>query len=52
MVDYAQICFVIMPFGRKEVSNRWEVDFDRIYPEIFEPATRLCGFSGLLCWQM
>jgi hypothetical protein len=38
MFDYAQICFVIMPFGRKEVSGGREVDFDQICAEIFEPA--------------
>jgi len=30
-------CFVIMPFGKKKVDRR-QVDFDKIYHEIFEPA--------------
>ena len=42
--DYKSICFVVMPFGRKPVgegtSNAREVDFDKIYREVFEPAIR------------
>ena len=37
MPDYTKVCFVIMPFGRKTVGAR-EVDFDRIYEQIFVPA--------------
>lgn len=36
-IDYAKICFVIMPFGTKMVGDN-EVDFDRIYNVIFAPA--------------
>ena len=36
-MDYSNLCFVIMPFGQKKVGDV-EVDFDRIYDEIFEPA--------------
>lgn len=36
-MDYSRICFVIMPFGRKDVGAN-EVDFDKIYAEIFAPA--------------
>ena len=36
-MDYSKICFVIMPFGKKPVGKR-EVDFDRIYEEIFQPS--------------
>ncbi len=36
-MDYSKICFVIMPFGKKQVGDL-EVDFDQIYTEIFEPA--------------
>ena len=39
MLDYSQICFVIMPFGLKDVSGR-QVDFNSIYTQIFEPAIR------------
>jgi tetratricopeptide (TPR) repeat protein len=42
--DYSRTCFVIMPFGKKEIvdgqGRRRSVDFDRIYQEIFEPAIR------------
>jgi tetratricopeptide (TPR) repeat protein len=37
MIDYAQVCFVIMPFGKKRVGSA-EVDFDAIYDNIFAPA--------------
>jgi tetratricopeptide (TPR) repeat protein len=33
-------CFVIMPFGKKDVGGK-KVDFNKIYKEIFEPA--ICG---------
>lgn len=36
-MDYTKICFVIMPFGKKQVANR-EVDFDLIYNKVFVPA--------------
>jgi tetratricopeptide (TPR) repeat protein len=36
-VDYAQVCFVIMPFGKKRVGDQ-DVDFDYIYREVFAPA--------------
>ncbi len=39
MLDYSRICFVIMPFGPKEVGGR-TVDFDSIYAHVFEPAIR------------
>ncbi len=43
-LDYRKICFVIMPFGEKEVVNekgeQRTVDFDAIYDGIFEPALR------------
>ncbi len=39
MLDYSRICFVIMPFGPKEVGGR-TVDFDSIYEHVFEPAIR------------
>jgi tetratricopeptide (TPR) repeat protein len=38
-MQYERACFVIMPFGKKQVGDR-EVDFDFIYREIFEPAVR------------
>jgi tetratricopeptide (TPR) repeat protein len=43
-MDYTRICFVIMPFGKKEVvddkGERRMVDFDPIYANVFEPAIR------------
>jgi tetratricopeptide (TPR) repeat protein len=36
-IDYSKLCFVVMPFGKKAVGSL-EVDFDRIYDVIFEPA--------------
>jgi tetratricopeptide (TPR) repeat protein len=36
-MDYAKICFVIMPFGEKPVGDR-TVNFDTLYDDIFVPA--------------
>lgn len=36
-IDYAKTCFVIMPFGKKQVNDK-EIDFDAIYKDIFLPA--------------
>src|SRR5262245_21114352 len=36
-IDYTQICFVIMPFGKKKVGDQ-EVNFDFIYDNVFAPA--------------
>jgi tetratricopeptide (TPR) repeat protein len=41
-MEYTNICFAIMPFGKKEVADdkgeRRIVDFDNIYANVFEPA--------------
>ncbi|MEM9140976.1 MAG: hypothetical protein AAGB15_14210, partial [Pseudomonadota bacterium] len=37
--NFDQICFVIMPFGKKKVGTK-TVDFNMIYDQIFEPAIR------------
>jgi len=36
-MDYSKICFVIMPFGLRNVEGK-EIDFDKIYQNVFEPA--------------
>lgn len=36
-IEYTQICFVIMPFGKKKVGDQ-EVNFDFIYENVFAPA--------------
>jgi Flp pilus assembly protein TadD len=37
VMEYAKICFVIMPFGEKPVGDR-KVNFDELYDNIFVPA--------------
>nr|AFI78482.1 hypothetical protein ws156A7_0003 [uncultured bacterium ws156A7] len=37
--ELERTCFVIMPFGKKEVDGK-EVDFTAIYQKLFEPAIR------------
>lgn len=37
MIRYEAVCFVVMPFGRREVGGR-EVDFDDIYERILKRA--------------
>lgn len=37
MLNYAQTCFVVMPFGTKKVGEA-SIDFDKIYDRIFVPA--------------
>jgi tetratricopeptide (TPR) repeat protein len=43
-IDYLKTCFVIMPFGQKEVTDdkgeHRMVNFDSIYELVFEPAIR------------
>jgi len=39
MAELGRSCFVIMPFGKKDVGGR-QVDFNAIYSELFEPAIR------------
>jgi hypothetical protein len=39
MAELERTCFVIMPFGKKDVGGR-QVDFNAIYSELFEPAIR------------
>lgn len=36
-IDFSKICFVVMPFGMKEVGDK-QVDFDYIYNRVFVPA--------------
>jgi hypothetical protein len=37
-IDYNKVCFVIMPFGKKDVGGGQIVDFDPLYHDIFLPA--------------
>jgi tetratricopeptide (TPR) repeat protein len=37
-MDYNKICFVIMPFGKKDIGGGKIVDFDPLYKDIFLPA--------------
>lgn len=37
MVQYERACFVVMPFGTKEVDGR-AIDFDSIFHKVFVPA--------------
>jgi Flp pilus assembly protein TadD len=37
-MDYNKVCFVIMPFGKKDVGGGQIVDFDPLYHDIFLPA--------------
>lgn len=39
MTELERTCFVIMPFGMKDVGGR-QVDFNVVFREIFEPAIR------------
>jgi len=45
MIEYTRTCFVIMPFGEKEVVDdkgvKRMVNFDSIYDGIFQPAIRV-----------
>jgi hypothetical protein len=44
-MSYRAICFVIMPFGRKPDSSGREIDFDRVYKDVIEPAIGDVGFD-------
>lgn len=43
---YARTCFVIMPYGRRQVGKKKPIDFDRIYENIFRPAIRHVRVNG------
>ena len=39
------LCFVLMPFGRKQDgTGRW-IDFDRVYADLIAPAVREAGIE-------
>lgn len=42
-----QICFVIMPYGKKKDVDGLEIDFDKTYESLIHPAVE--GHSGLQC---
>ena len=44
--DYAQTCFVDMPFGRKvDPATGVEIDFDQIYKDGIKPAVEAAGLQ-------
>jgi hypothetical protein len=43
--DFDRICFVLMPFGRKQVGQAL-IDFDAVYDGIFEPAIKAARLPG------
>jgi len=42
MPNYANTCFIVMPFGKKQVDNQ-TISFDAIYESVFVPA--ICDVS-------
>jgi hypothetical protein len=46
-MSHLAICFIIMPFGKKPDMAGREIDFDRIYKEIIEPAVKEVGFESI-----
>jgi len=45
MPNYAETCFVVMPFGKRKVEGR-TIDFDAIYNQIFLPAIGKATLPG------
>ena len=41
------LCFVLMPFGKKNISAGQTVDFDAIYSTLIQPAIAAAGMEPL-----
>ena len=42
-----QLCFVLMPYNRKQDESGRYIDFDRVYSELIAPAVRNAGLEPL-----
>jgi hypothetical protein len=42
-----ELCFVLMPFGKKPDAGGTLVDFDAVYHELIAPAIRLADLDPL-----
>lgn len=42
-----QLCFVLMPFGRKPGPSGTTIDFDSVWRELIEPAIRAAGLDPI-----
>ena len=41
------VCFMVMPFGRKAVPDRGEIDFDALWDRVFAPLLRDLGYDPI-----
>jgi tetratricopeptide (TPR) repeat protein len=41
------VCFMVMPFGKKDVTDRGEVDFDALWDRAFAPLLRDLGYDPI-----
>ncbi len=41
------LCFVLMPFGKKEGMDGRSIDFDAVYQQLIQPAVKEAGFEPL-----
>jgi len=41
------LCFVLMPFGRKQEGNGRIIDFDAVYQQIIAPAVVAAGLEPI-----
>lgn len=42
-----QLCFILMPFGKKKDENGKTIDFDKIYKNFIKPATEDAGLEPI-----
>ncbi len=42
-----QLCFVLMPFGKKPIASGTTVDFDAVYHDLIAPAIEAAGMEAL-----
>ena len=42
-----QLCFVLMPFGKKLAGDSRQVDFDAVYEHLIRPAVKAAGMDPL-----
>jgi len=45
--DEAKTCFVVMPYGTKKDAGGVEIDFNRVYRELIEPAVEGTGLDAV-----
>ena len=46
-MDHRPLCFVLMPFGKKDAGGGLAIDFDKVYDKLIKPAVLDAGLEPL-----